>query len=65
MSILLSSATFLTNPSKAPVIWTAGIAVIIKRLETETVINNVDAGHPSAISTATLKLPPSDTDRNT
>jgi len=39
----------------------ADIAVIIKRLEAKTVIDNVDAVRPSAISTAAVKLPLSHT----
>ena len=54
--ILLSRATFLTNPSDASVIWTADIAVIIKKLEAKAVINNLDAGRPSASSPATLNV---------
>jgi hypothetical protein len=44
----------MTNPNKASIIWTADIAVIIKKIEAKAVINNVDAGRPSAISTDTL-----------
>jgi hypothetical protein len=56
---------FLTNRNKSSVIWTADVAVKLKRLEAKTAINTIDVGCPTAISITAVKLPLSHTQTET